>query len=334
MRNILSIFLFLIFIVTESLAAQVQDDIGILSASDKQKIANITVPFDLEVLVTNFTPAGFENYFTNKGIVGIGINPINKTTSVVSPTGLDIKGLAKLANKDFSKLNYSDGVLKITKEYEKRLRKELMNNEMSQEAIWSLAAVVVALIFGLLIAILAAARKRRIKELKEAQEKETDRIIAEEFTYPNGTVTLFRKDVQKLSTDFGYLPKSEYINVQNVKPITSPVMITVPPPVEETTMSPMATLAMSIAGGFAGSMVGSTISNNFLNKQNPVEEDTTVPTLLTTVESYKDFNDTAATISTSTIDSSSGASSDTSTYSGGVSTDSSSSISSTDSTSW
>jgi hypothetical protein len=29
MRTILSIFLFLIFIVTESLAAQVQDDIGI-----------------------------------------------------------------------------------------------------------------------------------------------------------------------------------------------------------------------------------------------------------------------------------------------------------------
>jgi hypothetical protein len=97
----------------------------------------------------------------------------------------------------------------------------------------------------------------------------------------------------------------------------------------------MANVAMGlIVVSSTGSMVGSTISNNFLNKPNPVEEDTTVPTLLTTVEPHKDFNDSAATISTSTIDSSSGASSDTSTYSGSVSIDSSSSISSTDSTSW
>jgi uncharacterized protein with PQ loop repeat len=75
------------------------------------------------------------------------------------------------------------------------------------------------------IAILVAARKRRAKELKEAQEKETDRIIAQEFTYPNGTVTLFRKDEQKLSTDFDYLPKPRHINVQNVKPINFPFLI-------------------------------------------------------------------------------------------------------------
>lgn len=179
--------MFFLFVSANSFAAEVQDDIGILNKTDIQKLQQTKYPFDLTILVTNFTIEGFENYFKNKETVGIGVNPISKITVVTSPTNLEIRGLSKLGNKDFTSARYVDGISKIANEYEKRLRKEIMHNEMSTYITYSLAICFVLLFVGFLGLVLNLARKKRKKEFEQEQEKKLDKIIKEEFTRSENT---------------------------------------------------------------------------------------------------------------------------------------------------
>lgn len=275
MRTIL--IAFFLFISLNSFAAEVQDDVGILSKSDTQRLQQAKYPFELTILVTNFTIAGFENYFSNKGTVGIGVNPISRITVVTSPTALDVRGLSRLGNNDFKSAKYADGILKISDAYEKKLRKEIMNNELSSEITWGLAFSFVILFVGFLGLALNYTRKKRKKEFEQQKEQEVDRTIKEEFIYPKGTVTLFTKEPEKkkpVFEPFVVPPQSQskvsYLK-NDQKTIFAPRDVyTTTPPKQAVTMSPMATLALGAVGGFGASVAGNMLANSFSRKEKEV----------------------------------------------------------------